>query len=184
MITNDDDDKISLGKINQMADFWHYQKGINIFPLDNDKKTYENWSRYKEKTIPDELHEEWKRTGKYSKGIILMPGKVCRGKQNGLYFVGIDFDKQLGLKEFCNIIDGTNISIDELKQRFIVEQHERDPNSLHLYFYSEIPFIDKSSDTTLGLEIKSNNKGLMCATPSYHSETNSRWQIKGTDSPR
>ena len=23
----------------------------------------------------------------------------------------------------------------------------------------------------------------MCATPSYHSETKSRWQIKGTDSP-
>ncbi len=58
-----------------------------------------------------------------------------------------------------------------------------DPNSLHLYFYSEIPFTDKSSDTILGIEIKSNCKGLMCATPSYHSETDSRWQIKGTDSP-
>ena len=65
-------------------------------------------------------------------------------------------------------------SIDELKQKFIVEQHAKDPNSIHLYFYSEIPFTDKSSDNILGIEIKSNCKGLMCATPSYHSETDSR----------
>ena len=63
-------------------------------------------------------------------------------------------------------------SIDELKQKFIVEQHEEDAdNSFHVYFYSEIPFTDKSPDTILGIEIKSNNKGLMCVTPSYHSET-------------
>ena len=136
----------------------------------------------KDEAIPDELHEEWKRTGRYAKGIILMPGKVWRGENKGLYFVGIDFDKELGFKEFCKIF-GENTSIEELKQKFIVEQHEGDPNSFHVYFYSEIPFTDKSPDNILGIEIKSNNKGLMCATPSYHSETNSNWQIKGTDSP-
>jgi putative DNA primase/helicase len=182
MIT--DDDNISFDKINQWADFWYYKIGINIFPLDNDKATYENWSRYQTESIPDETHEEWKRTGRYSQGIVLMPGTVWRGDHKGLYFVGIDFDKELGINEFCNIIDGTNIiTIEELKQRFIVEQHKGDPNSFHVYFYSEIPFTDKSPDNVLGIEIKSNGKGLMCATPSYHSETKSRWQIKGTDSP-
>jgi P4 family phage/plasmid primase-like protien len=180
MVTNDDN--ISVDKINQWADFWHYKRGINIFPLDKDKTTYEHWSQYKTEAITDEIHEEWKRKGRYANGMILMPGKVMRGEKKGSYFVGIDFDKQLGFKEFCNIF-GSNTSIDELKQNFIVEQHEADPNSLHLYFYSEIPFIDKSSDDILGIEIKSNSKGLMCATPSYHSETDSRWQIKGTNSP-
>ena len=29
-----------------------------------------------------------------------MPGKVWRGENKGLYFVGIDFDKELGIKNF------------------------------------------------------------------------------------
>ena len=58
----------------------------------------------------------------------------------------------------------------------MIEQHDKDPGSLHLYFYSEIPFIDLKSDI---IEIKSNNNGLMCTTPSYHYETESRWQILG-----
>ena len=157
---------------NEEADFWHFEKGINIFPLDNGKVTYENWSKYREIAIPDEIHEEWKLKGRFAKGIILMPGKVWRGEQKGLYFVGIDFDKELGIKEFCNIIidetNDDNISIDELKQKFLVEQHEGDPNSFHVYFYSEIPFTDKTPDSVLGIEIKSNNKGLMCVSPSYH----------------
>lgn len=64
-----------------------------------------------------------------------------------------------------------------------MEQHDGDPNSFHVYFYSEIPFTDKSADSILGIEIKSNGKGLLCCTPSYHFETNSRWKINGTDSP-
>ena len=168
---------------NQWTNLWHYKIGINIFPLDKDKTTYENWSKYKTEAITDEIHEEWKRKGRYAKGIILMPGKVWRGENKGLYFVGIDFDKELGIKEFCNVIGANTSSIDELKQKFIVEQHANDHYSLHVYFYSEIPFTDKSPDTVLGIEIKSNNKGLMCATPSYHSGTNSNWKIIGTDSP-
>jgi putative DNA primase/helicase len=173
----------NAGSFNEWPDFWHYKKGINIFPLDDDKKTYENWSQHQGEAIPDEIHEEWKRKGRYAKGIVLMPGKVWRGENKGLYFVGIDFDQELGIKEFCKVIGANTSSINEIKQKFIVEQHDKDPYSLHLYFYSEIPFTDKSSDTTLGIEIKSNGKGLMCATPSYHSETDSIWQIKGTDSP-
>ena len=151
----------NINAINQWADFWHYKRGINIFPLDNDKKTYVNWSKHQGETITDEIHEEWKRKRRYRKGIILMPGKVWRGEKKGLYFVGIDFDKELGLKEFCNII-GTNItSMDELKHKFIVEQHDADPYSFHVYLYSEIPFTDKSTDSILGIEIKSNGKGSL-----------------------
>ena len=164
------------------SDFWHYKREINIFPLDKDKATYENWAKYQGEAVPDEIHEEWKRRGRYAKGILLMLGKILKGENKGLYFIGIDFDKELGIKEFCNLM-GANTSIDELKQKFIIEQHSKDPYSLHIYFYSEIPFTDKGPDNILGIEIKSNNKGLMCATPSYHSETHSRWEIKGIDTP-
>ena len=174
--------KSNINSNNEMADHWHYKIGINIFPLDNGKRTYEDWSKYQDEPIHDEIHEDWKRTGRYAKGIILMPGKVLRGENKGLYFVGIDFDEELGFKEFCNVF-GANTYTDELKQKFIIEQHEGDPNSFHVYFYSEISFTDKRPDNTLGIEIKSNGKGLMSATPSYHAETNSNWQIKGTDSP-
>jgi putative DNA primase/helicase len=174
--------KSNINSNNALADHWHYKIGTNIFPLDYDKRTYEDWSKYQHEPIPDELHEEWKRTDRYTNGIILMPGKVWREQNKGLFFVGIDFDKQIGFQEFCNIF-GANTSIDELKQKFIIEQHEGDPNSFHVYLYSEISFTDKHPDNTLGIEIKSNGKGLICATPSYHSETNSNWQIKGTNLP-
>ncbi|HET6715860.1 MAG TPA: hypothetical protein VFG90_01930, partial [Nitrososphaeraceae archaeon] len=168
---------------NKIADSLFYDKGLNIFPIDNGKVTYEPRTEYKEAPIPDEIHEEWKATGRYEKGIVLMPGPVFRGKNQGLWFVGIDLDREPGVKEFCNIFGVT--SIDELKKRFMIEQHDKDPNSshpdsFHVYFYSQIPFTDLKSDI---MEICSNGKFLMCTTPSYHSETNSRWRIIGTDNP-
>ena len=36
----------NINSNNDWADFWHYKIGINIFPLDNDKRTYEDWSKY------------------------------------------------------------------------------------------------------------------------------------------
>lgn len=69
--------------INEMADFWHYKIGTNIFPLDGDKKTYVNWSQYKAKAVSDELHEDWKKENRYVQGLILMPGKVERGEKKG-----------------------------------------------------------------------------------------------------
>lgn len=185
MSNNSNDNNNNINYNNKIADDLFYVKGLNIFPLDNGKVTYERRSKYNENAIPNELFEEWKKNGRFAKGIVLMPGKVFRGENEGLYFVGIDLDKEPGIKEFCNIF-GAN-SIDELKDRFMIEQHDKNPNSshpdsLHVYFYSEIPFIDKSSDIT-GIEIKSNNKYLMCTTPSYHAESNSNWRIIGTDSP-
>ena len=54
-----------------------------------------------------------------------MPGKVWRGEQKELYFIGIDFDKELGFKEFCKMFGENTLLIDDLKQKFIVEQHVR-----------------------------------------------------------
>ena len=41
--------KSNIYSSNHWADFWHYKRGINIFPLDNDKATYEKWSKYQKR---------------------------------------------------------------------------------------------------------------------------------------
>jgi P4 family phage/plasmid primase-like protien len=192
---------------NQWADFWR-SKGVNVFPKakddendnikDKDKKsngkaTYKSWSDYKEDLVPDQLHKDWKNNGEYieAKGMVILPGKVLEGEHKDQFFVAIDFDQESTFIEFCDI-SGTKF--DEQKEKFIVEQHKKDlidgqrpddeddPSSLHLYFYSEIPFIDKWANDA-GIEIYSNSKHVICVTPSYHYESKSFWQIKGTGEP-
>ena len=52
----------NINSINDSADFWHYQIGVNVIPADTkNKQTCENWSQWQDKPIPDELHEESKK---------------------------------------------------------------------------------------------------------------------------
>jgi hypothetical protein len=60
MCTDMNNTKSYINSNNELADYWHYKKGVNIFPLDSDKRTYEDWSKYQHEPIPDELHEEWR----------------------------------------------------------------------------------------------------------------------------
>ena len=60
----------NIYSINNWADFWYYQIGVNVIPADTkNKQTYENWSQWQNKPIPAELHEERKKNGDYNKGI-------------------------------------------------------------------------------------------------------------------
>ena len=66
----------NINSINDWADFWHYKIGVNVIPADTkNKQTYENWSQWQEKPIPDELHEQHKKNGEYNKGIALVTWK-------------------------------------------------------------------------------------------------------------
>ncbi len=63
--------------INDYADFWRYQIGVNVIPADTqNKKPVVPWDQWQDKPISDELHNQWKEQGKFSKGIALIPGKV------------------------------------------------------------------------------------------------------------
>ena len=143
---------LSSNEINKWADFWHYQIGVNVIPADTrEKRTYENWSQWQDKPIPDDLHEQRKRNGEYNKGIAILTGKSWRGKYKGKYLIGIDCDNKKAIEEICTK-DGNTIPLKELAKWTIVEQHIDNPEKAHIYILSTKPFKNKSS-TAVNLKL-------------------------------
>jgi hypothetical protein len=175
--------------INDWADFWYYEIGVNPFPANTkEKKTFENWSQYQDKSIPQELHEGRKKNGEYSKGIAIILGPIWRGPDKGKYLVAIDLDNKKAIEEFCGN------GLEELKQKTLVEQHA-DPNKMHIYFIVEREIPNKASDKAdvlklekiktneiPALEVKSNGKGIMFCANSPHVD-GSNYRIIGTRKP-
>ena len=75
-------------------------------------------------------------------------------------------------------IDKELDSINSLSKKYLVEQHDDNPNSLHLYFLSPIPFPSKAKDKIIGLEVRSNEKLLVVPAPNLHPKGH-QWKIKG-----
>ena len=74
--------------LNDWSDFWHYEIGTNIVCANTKKKeTYEKWSEYSDKSIPDEVHEIRKKAGYYNNGIAVITGRLWRGPYVGKYLV-------------------------------------------------------------------------------------------------
>jgi hypothetical protein len=177
---------------NDWADYWYYKTGMNIIPANTiEKKTFENWSPWQDQSIPQELHEQRKKDGEYSKGIAILPGKIWRGPFEGKYIVAIDLDNKKAIEEFVR----SNTGLEELKQVTLVEQHA-DPNKMHIYFIVDREIPNKASDKTNtetiekinaneipALEVKSNSKGIMFCSPSPH-ENGSNRMITGTLNPK
>src|SRR5688500_7086917 len=172
----------NINSINESADFWHYQIGVNVIPSNTEnKKTYENWSQWQDKPIPDELHEQRKRNGEYNKGIAIITGKIWRGKNKGKYLNGIDCDNRKAIEEICTK-DGKTISLEELAKWTIVEQHKDNPNKAHIYVISTKPFKNKSTTGINQGLVKDNNnteipaievkceKRIMFVSPSIHRD--------------
>lgn len=131
--------------INDWANFWRYEIGVNVTPADTQfRKRYIKWKNWQDKSIPKEVHEKWIKENAFEGGMAIIPGKVWRGSHQDKYLIFIDLDNQKGVDEICNIF---NVSkIDELSRIVIVEQHKDDKSKAHIYFYSETPFKKKSSD--------------------------------------
>src|SRR5215211_3743784 len=88
---------------NEWLDHCFYEIGVNVIPADTaNKETYENWSQWQDKPIPDELHEQRKKNGEYNKGIALLAGKIWKGPFKGKYLVAIDLDNKKAIEEFCS----------------------------------------------------------------------------------
>jgi hypothetical protein len=136
---------IEHGSINESADFWRYDIGVNVIPADTkNKSTSIRWSEYQDKPVSKLQHEQWKREGIFNKGIAVIPGKVWyREDKKGLYFICLDADKRKAIDEISTR-GGNTISLQELSQKFLVEQHKDNPDKAHIYFYSPIPFPKKS----------------------------------------
>ena len=173
-----------IKSINDWADFWRYTIGINVIPADTKNKvTAIKWSQYQNSPISEVQHEQWKKEGAFSNGIAIIPGKVWhRSDKQGLYFTFLDADKSNAINELCTM-NGKSITLQEMAEKFIVEQHKDNLEKAHVYFYSPIPFPKKRSDPNLGLEIKGlGEHGIAYCAPSIHRDR-TPYEIIGTIEP-
>jgi DNA replicative helicase MCM subunit Mcm2 (Cdc46/Mcm family) len=124
--------------------------GVNVIPQptkSRDPAKFTPWKPWQDKSIPTEDFEQWIKEGRFrdAEGIGIIVGKVWRGKHTGEFLIFIDCDNNKAIEEFCTLNEQT-VTLPDIAQKFIVEQHEDDPNRAHIYFYSVIPFIQKASD--------------------------------------
>ena len=172
-------EKLSM---NDWADYWRYDVGVNVIPADTqNKRPIVEWRKYQNVPISEEHHNEWKSTNAFAKGIAILPGKVWHNQfKKGLYLVFVDLDNKKAIDEFCTR-DGITTPLTELAKGMIIEQHKDDPNKAHAYFYSKHPFIKKSSDRVSDLSLKIDRNeipaievkglgehGIAYCTPSVH----------------
>ena len=179
---------------NAWADFWFYDIGVNVIPAKTRiKATFEKWKEngWQIKSIPEEVFNEWKQNNEFRDGMAIITGKVWRGENAGKYFTCIDCDNLIAIEEFCTL-NGKTVSLKEIAEKFIVEQHKDNTSKAHIYFYSESPIIAKSSDKknpaliskiengqVVSYEIKSKNNTISFCTPSIH-QNGEHYQIIGT----
>ena len=137
----------SSTELSTYADYWRKEIGVNVIPANTSKKeTYESWKEWQDKPIPQELHNEWRESGGFDNGIAIVLGKVWHNPQKtGLFLIGIDLDNQKAIEEICNH-NGNSISLLQLSQWTLVEQHLDDLSKAHILLYSRKPFPKKSSD--------------------------------------
>lgn len=116
----------------------------------------------------------------FHNGFVLVLGRTY-DKNKTLYLTCIDCDKKQAVDEILSINKESN-SIMSLSEEYLVEQHDDNPNSLHLYFLSPIPFPSKTKDQALGLEVRSNEKLLVVPAPNLHPKGH-QWKILGVTDP-
>ena len=73
--------------VNEYADFWRYNIGVNIIPADTrNKKPLVKWSEYQNKPIPEWEHNQWKKSGMFCKGLAIILGRVWHRSDRKSHF--------------------------------------------------------------------------------------------------
>jgi putative DNA primase/helicase len=173
-----------LKTFNDWVDFWRYDIGVNVIPADTKNKTTSiKWSEYQDKPIPEWQHEKWKKESVFSKGMAVIAGEVWHRKdKKSHYLTIIDADKIDAINEICTR-NGNTISLQEMAQKTLIEQHKDCLDKAHIYVYSPIPFVQKGPDSKLGLEVKGlGHHGIVFCTPSIH-KNGYPYQIMGISAP-
>jgi hypothetical protein len=77
-----------------------------------------------------------------------------------------------------------------MASKFLIEQHKDDLDRAHIGFYSPIPFVKKSPDSNIGIEVKSEGEhDISFCCPSIHKNKDledtdiHRYEIIGTLEP-
>ena len=187
---------MNIDEVNKWADFWRYQIGVNVIPADAVKRTtYVKWKddprgNWQIQPIPKEMHDEWKKTGAFEKGMAVICGKVFHNDaKKNLYLCAVDADNRKAVEEI------TRNDLAGFAKQTLVEAHAN-PNKAHFYVYTTKPMPKKSSDATNldllrkmenneipAIEVKGDGThGVMFCTPSPHRD-GSRYGIIGVTEP-
>ena len=169
---------------NRWADYWRNEIGVNVIPAITKNRIIKiKWAEYQDKPIPEWQHNQWKNEFTFSEGLAIIPGRVWhREDRKDMYLIFLDLDKRIAIEE-VSTWSGKTIPLQEMAQKFLVEQHSDNSEKAHIYFYSPIPFPKKSADEVLGLEIKGMGKhGIAFCSPSIHKNGH-RYEVIGTKNP-
>ena len=73
---------MDLKNINEWADFWYYNIGVNVIPADTrNKRPKVEWKQYQNDPVPEEQYKEWKQQDKFKDGMAIIAGKVRHNAQ-------------------------------------------------------------------------------------------------------
>ena len=82
--------------MNNGADFWYYDIGVNVIPYNTQNRIplISSYTEFQNNPIPIETFEQWKREGKFENGIAIILGKIWQGHYQGQYIAAIDCDNK------------------------------------------------------------------------------------------
>jgi DNA replicative helicase MCM subunit Mcm2 (Cdc46/Mcm family) len=161
----------ALDDSNACARYWFYSVGVNVIPQptkSRDPGKFTPWKSWQDKPVPEETFEKWIAEGSFrnAEGMAIVVGKVWRGKHAGKYLIFIDCDNKKAIYEFCTLNEKT-FELQDIAEKFIVEQHLDDRHRAHIYFYSEIPFIYKPSDANKMKGATTDTRKVVESLPAY-----------------
>ena len=175
--------------MNEGADFWYYEIGVNPIPAitTNKQKVDDNgkqlpihpfsilkysWNgktyNLRDEDMPRELFEYLKLNNCYEKGIAAAGGLIHRGKHQGRYLTLIDCDNQKGIE--ATFTKG----LESLKINTLVEQHKDRLDKVHAYFVTRRPLTtipDTARPDGIKFEVKTKStEGIHFVSPSIHKD--------------
>jgi hypothetical protein len=66
------------------TDFWFYIIGVNVIPaVSKNKIPKVKWTEWQYNPIPDEVYEDWKKSGAFNDGCAIIAGMIWRGEYKG-----------------------------------------------------------------------------------------------------
>lgn len=182
----------SPSTLNEWADFWRYQIGLNVIPaIPKTKMPTVKWDEYQFNPIPQEIHDKWKSTNAFDGGLLVILGMVHHNKKKkGLFCYAVDCDNQAAINEILNYGTRTR-TIEDIAKITLVEQHLNNRNKMHIVNYTTVQPPNKAADNARRPEINTNqipsfevlsSRRIMLVTPSVH-KSGHPYQIIGTREP-
>ena len=174
-------DKIQMTP-NEGADFWYYDVGVNVIPVNSKLKNEKDlekkkefckvsWSKYQKEELDEGTFKKWKEQGLFEHGIAIIGGYVWRGQFKGFYLCMVDLDNQKAIDELFPK------GLQHIGHKTLVEQHLDRPDKAHVYFYTKEPAHKKSSsgnnddESRPAIEVKGHGThGIHIVTPSIHAD--------------